>query len=293
MGSVEVTHRRARGARGIDIHYVEAGRGSATRPPVVLLHGFPEFWYGWRQQIPALAEAGFHVIAPDLRGYNRSGKPTRVRDYRMELLVGDVAELVRHVGGGRVSLVGHDWGGIIAWRVAAAHPDMLDRLAILNAPHPAAYIRELWRNPAQLRKSWYAFFFQVPWLPEALVRSNDFALMRRGFRVDPARRGAFSRADIDRYVEAFSRRGALTGAINYYRAAFREGPSKMAGGLRRIDTPTLLVWGMKDRYLDPALTRNLERWVTTLRVERLENASHWVQHDEPETVNRLLIDFLS
>ena len=262
---------------------------------MILLHGFPEFWYGWRHQIPALAAAGLKVVAPDLRGYNLSDKPRRVSDYGMDRLVGDVLALVRQVAGssGRAAVVGHDWGGIIAWRLAMQHPEVVDRLVILNAPHPAAYLRELRRSPAQLMKSWYAFFFQLPWLPEALVRFDDFALLRRGFRLDPSRPSAFTRADVARYVEAFSRPGALTAAINYYRAAFREGPGAMAAAVRRIDVPTLVIWGDGDRYLASELASDLGQWVTHCRVERVPAASHWVQHDEPEVVNRLLLSFLS
>ena len=282
------------GPGGVRLHYVRAGPPDSSRLPVVLLHGFPEFWYGWRHQIPALAATGFSAVAPDLRGYNLSDKPRRVRDYRMERLVGDVLALIRNVAGpaGRAHVVGHDWGGVIAWRLAMWHPEAVGRLAILNAPHPAAYLRELLRSPSQPLKSWYAFFFQLPWLPEAVVGFDSFALLRRGFRADPARAGAFTRADVGRYVEALSRPGALTAAINYYRAAFRAGPGEMSRDVRRIESPTLLVWGERDRYLSPRLAEGLGEWVADLRVERLPAASHWVQHDEPETVNRLLLSFL-
>jgi pimeloyl-ACP methyl ester carboxylesterase len=293
--TLNVTDHFVRGAGGVPIHYVAAGPASGDRPPVVLLHGFPEFWYGWRQQIPALAAAGFHAVAPDLRGYNRSGKPPRVRDYRTEVLVADVLALVRHVARrtGRANIVGHDWGGVVAWHFAMRHPEAVERLVILNAPHPAAYLRELRRSPAQLRRSWYVGFFQLPWLPEALIRFDDFAALRRLFERDPARRGAFTRSDIERYILAFAQPNALSGAINYYRAVFREGPTRITRAVRRIDVPTLAIWGQNDRYLIPQLASGLEPWVTDLRVERLERASHWVQHDEPEAVNRLLLEFLS
>ena len=288
-----MTEGYSAGTAGVRLHYVPAGAGGDGRAPVVQQHGFPELWYAWRHQVTALASAGHDVIAPDLRGYNRSDKPPCVRDYRMELLVADVLALVRDVAGrgARAAVVGHDWGGVIAWRLAMAHPEAVSRLAILNAPHPAAYLRELRRSPAQLLKSWYALFFQLPWLPEALVRCGDFALMKRGFRLDPSRPGAFTRADIDRYVEAFSRPRALTSAINYYRATFRQGPAAF-GAVQRIDAPTLVVWGERDRYLSPRLASDLATWVPNCRIERLPAASHWVQHDEPERVNRLLLSFL-
>jgi epoxide hydrolase 4 len=261
----------------------------------VLLHGFPGFWHCWRHQIPALAEAGFHVLTADLRGYNTSGKPHCVRDYRIENLVEDVVALARHVSPGRtVSLVGHDWGGIVAWYVAMRRPEVVGRLAVLNAPHPAAYLRELRRlGSGQLLRSWYVLFFQLPWLPEALLALDDFVMLRRMLRTDPIRPDAFTAKDIEQYVRAWSQPGALRAGINYYRAAARRGLGRLARDVQPIHTPTLLIWGERDRYLVPELTRGLERWVPNLRAERLPRASHWIMHDEPAAVNRLLVEFLS
>lgn len=257
----------------------------------MLLHGFPEFSYSWRYQMPALAAAGLRALAPDLRGYGKSPKPPRVSDYRIELLAADVVDLIRRECGGRAHLVGHDWGGIVAWWLAMHHPDAVDKLIILNAPHPAAYFREL-RRPAQLLRSWYVGFFQLPWLPEKAIRANRFASLRRLFRTDPTRPGAFNDADIEKYVEAFSAPGALTGPINYYRAAVRSGPAHVTRNVRPVAAPTLVIWGERDRYLVPRNVVGLERWVPDVRVERLPEASHWVQHDAPERVNQLLIEFL-
>jgi len=287
LDSAPLQHGYAPGADGVRLHYVAAGAAGA--PPVVLLHGFPEFWYSWRHQLPALASAGFRALALDLRGYNLSGKPPRVADYRLERLADDVRLFIRGVAGGRAHVVGHDWGGVIAWQLAMRHPDVVERLAILNAPHPAAYLREV-RRPRQLFRSWYAFFFQLPWLPEAVFRFNDFQSLRQTFRTDPARAGAFTDDDIELYVTAFYRRQTLTAAMNYYRAAFR-GMWRFARDSRPVEAPTLLVWGDGDRYLVPENTLGLEKWVPRLRVERLPNASHWVQHDEPDRVNALLIDW--
>jgi pimeloyl-ACP methyl ester carboxylesterase len=279
---------------GVRLHYVECGDPSAGRT-VVLLHGFPGFWHCWRHQIPALAAAGFHVVGPDLRGYNTSGKPACVRDYRIEKLADDVVALARLVSPGRpVSLVGHDWGGIVAWYAAMWRPEAVERLAALNAPHPAAYLRELRRvGSSQVLRSWYALFFQLPWLPEAVLAFDDFAMLRRMLRTDPVRPGAFTPEDIVQYVRAWSQPGALRAGINYYRAAARRGPGRLARDVRRIDTPTLLIWGERDRYLVPDLTRGLEQWVPSLRVERLPRASHWVMQDEPGVVNDLLTGFLA
>jgi pimeloyl-ACP methyl ester carboxylesterase len=221
---------------GIRLHYVEAGDG----PPVVLLHGFPDFWYGWRHQIPALAGAGYRVIAPDLRGYNLSEKPNGLKNYRLEVLVEDVAGLIRSVGGGRAAVAGHDWGGVIAWCLPMRHSELVERLIVLNAPYPGNWAREIWK-PRQLIRSWYQFFFQLPRLPEAWIRANDFAVLRAVLRHDPARRDAIAPEEIEQYVEAFARPGALTSAIDYYRANMRRNPLPLLGSLRRIDTPTLLI----------------------------------------------------
>ena len=276
---------------GVRLHYVEAGAATG-RPLVVLLHGFPEFWYGWRHQIGPLAAAGFHVVAPDMRGYNLSSKPPRVVDYRVGALADDVVSLARDRGHERFHLVGHDWGGVVAWRTAALFGGAVDRLAVLNAPHPAAYLREL-RRPRQLLRSWYVFAFQTPRLPEAAIRARDFAALRTLFRDGPARRGAFTDGDVERYVGAYRQPGALTATINYYRAAARRPWDGAGRGARRIDVPTLVIWGERDRYLVPEMAEGLERWVRNVRVERFPEATHWIQHDEPERVNELLVGFLA
>ncbi len=282
-----VTHRYA-DLGDVRLHYVEAGRG----PLVVLLHGFPEFWYSWRHQIPVLAGAGFRVVAPDMRGYNLSDKPRGVRSYRTELLTRDVARLIEACGEHRAIVIGHDWGGAVAWLFAMRYPTMLERLVIMNAPHPASFMRDL-LNPAQLLRSWYIFFFQAPALPEAGWRAGNFAALRRLLREDPVRRGAFTEDDIRRYVDAFSQPGALTGALHYYRAAVQQNPLTAREALARIDAPVLVIWGMRDRALGPALARPDRRWAPTARVERIAGASHWVQNDAPEQVNALLLDFLT
>jgi pimeloyl-ACP methyl ester carboxylesterase len=271
----------------VRLHVAEAGDG----PPILLLHGFPEFWYAWRHQLPALAAAGFRAIAPDLRGYNLSDKPRGVDRYRLRHLVGDVESLVRETGRPRAAVVGHDWGGAIAWAFAMRHPELVERLVILNAPHPAAYLREL-RSPAQLLRSWYVFFFQLPGLPEWFCRRRDFAMLDRTLRRDPVRPGVFTDEDVRLYKEALGRPGALTSAINYYRAVFRGGLRRARDEVRPLTVPTLLLWGERDRYLGPRLTEGLERWVPKLRIERFADVSHWIQAECPERVNRLMIEFL-
>jgi len=271
----------------VQLHYREAGSG----PLVILLHGFPEFWYSWRHLMPALAEAGYHAIAPDMRGYNLSGKPQGVGAYAIDTLAEDIAALIQHAGERRAHIIGHDWGGAVAWHLAMQHREMVDHLVILNAPHPRAFAREL-RTPRQLWRSRYMMFFQLPVLPEASIRRNDFAKIRRILREDPTRRDAFTDLDIDRYVAALARPWALTSAINYYRAAARFRPLHIPGYSSRIEASTLLIWGDRDKYLGRGLTMDLEHWVPKLTVEHLPDASHWVMADAPDDVERLVMNFL-
>jgi pimeloyl-ACP methyl ester carboxylesterase len=273
-------------ANGIRFHVLEAGAG----PLVLLLHGFPEFSYSWHRQLPALAAAGLHAVAPDLRGYNLSDKPPDVRDYRLRTLVADVAGLISALGAERAVVVGHDWGGAIAWKFAMLHRELLERLAILNAPHPAAFAREL-RRPRQWLRSWYILYFQVPWLPELGLSAGHAHFLKRTLRTEPVSPDAFTDEDIRLYREALMRPGALAAALNYYRALFRC-PGELRHGNRTITAPTLLIWGERDPYLGVGMTDNLTRWVPNLRVERIANASHWVQNDAPQRVNELLVDFL-
>ncbi|HVG46023.1 MAG TPA: alpha/beta hydrolase [Longimicrobium sp.] len=274
----------------VRLHWVEQGAG----PLVVLLHGFPEFWWGWHRQIPALAAAGFRVVAPDLRGYNLSEKPKGAGSYRVSILAQDVASLIHHLGEERAHVAGHDWGGVVAWRLALAHPERVDRLIVLNAPHPAVFNREL-KRPRQFLRSWYAMFFQLPLLPEAVFRANDYATLERIFRKSPARPGAFSDDDVRRYKEAMARPGALTAMLAYYRTFARTlGSSGGSGGReakRTVTRPTLVIWGERDTALNPHNLDGLEEYVPDLRIERLP-ASHWVLADEPERVSERMIRFL-
>jgi len=290
----ELTHDEAV-VNGVRLHYVESGDG----PLVLLLHGFPEFWYSWREQIPALASAGYHVVAPDMRGYNASEKPHGVDAYRTDELVADVTGLIDHFGEERAHVVGHDWGGVVAWQVGIERPERVDKLAVLNAPHPARFREEL-RTPSQLKRSWYMFFFQLPWLPERFLSARGYESIENIFRDSAKNPEAFGEEDVRRYVEAAAQPGALTGSINYYRALFRENvPAELRSVLRGdegsfdVPVPTMLIWGTEDFALGNELTEGLDRWVPDLRIERLSDASHWVQNDRPERVNGLLTDFLA
>lgn len=291
-----VTHRFAH-INGVRLHYVEAqpaaemGSDSTASKLCLALHGFPEFWYSWRHQIPALAAAGFRVVAPDLRGYNLSDKPSGVSAYRIDALLGDVIGLIAHAGAERAAIAGHDWGGVLAWHLAMYHPRVVEKLIILNAPHPAAYQREM-RTWRQLRKSWYVYFFQVPAVPELLLGAGDFEWIDRMLRHQPVHAEAFGPEDVRRYKKALARPGALTAALNYYRAALRHRSQRTAREDAPIDVPVLLLWGERDSYLSVRLTEGLSAWVSNLRVVRIADASHWVQNDAPERVNRLMADFL-
>ncbi len=278
------THREEE-VNGVRLHWVEQGEG----PLVVLLHGFPDFWFTWRRQLPALAAAGFRAVAPDMRGYGLSGKPRGVAEYRMDRLVDDVAGLVARCGATRAHVAGHDWGGAVAWNLPRYHPDLVDRLVILNSPHPAAFRREL-RTLDQLRRSWYVFFFQLPWLPEALLARRRAGFVKGLLRRELVAKDAFTREEIERHREAMLVPGALTAALAYYRAAFRV-RAVPAKGPRRIERPTLVVWGERDSFLSPRLLDGLDRWVADLTVERLPGAGHWVHADAPARVNELLVGF--
>jgi pimeloyl-ACP methyl ester carboxylesterase len=283
---VELKHRYA-DLGDMRLHYVEAGEG----PLVLLLHGFPQFWYEWRHQIPALVEAGFRVVAPDMRGYNLSDKPPGVGAYRVQVLARDVERLILACGEQTAAVVGHDWGAIVAWFAAMRYPERVGRLAILNVPHPARFLDGL-LSPQQLLRSSYVFFFQIPWLPEEVIRAGNFTLLRSVLRRDPVRPGALTAEDIERYTEAMARPGVLTATLNYYRALLRH-PRDTQALLGRIEAPVLVIWGEKDRALSRWLADPPLPWVPNLlRVERLPEASHWVAEDRPREVNALLLDFL-
>lgn len=289
-------HRRE-DVGGIRLHWVESGEGD----PVVLLHGFPDFWYGWRYQIRALAEAGYRAVAPDLRGYNASDKPEGVDAYRLDRLGADVVGLLDRLGEDRAHLVGHDWGGVVAWWVAAHHPERVRRLVVVNAPHPLAMRRAL-RGPRQLLRSWYVLLFQVPGVAERLFRSFDYELAERIMRRDIRRRDVLHETDFVKYTEALSRPGALRSMLSYYRASFRDWARGLLPWTRRriparsgrwaVRASTLVVWGERDPWLGTGLLRDLERWVPEVLLERVAHGGHWVHVEAWERVNRVLLWFL-
>lgn len=280
-----VRHERARGD-GVHLQVAVAGEG----PPVILLHGFPEGRRSWWRQWTPLVEAGFSVLTPELRGYGESDRPLARRDYHLRHLVADVAALVRWTGYPRAHIAGHDWGGIIAWSFAGAHPELLNRLAILNAPHMRLYYEQVWRSP-QLLRSWYVLFFLLPYLPEKAIAARDFAALRRMFRDMPVQRGAFSETEIEAYVRAFSDPGALTAALNYYREALLGRDGTALAVQAQIAADTLVLWGERDLALDRCLLRGLDRVAPRVQVHRIPHAGHWVQNEVPGEVNRALVEF--
>jgi pimeloyl-ACP methyl ester carboxylesterase len=269
----------------VSLHAVVEGSG----PPVLLLHGFPEFWYSWRAQLPALAAAGFRAVAPDLRGYNESDRPEGIGHYTVDKLVADAAGLARAVApGGKVHVVGHDWGGGIAWALAHHHPELVDKLVILNAPHPLLTKRKLFTSPTTALGLWHFFFFQLPFVPEQAMLNNGF--LKAALRGLATRKDAFSDDDLAQYAAALRKPGAATAMLNYYRALRYQLDLKLPG---RISAPTMVIWGDKDKALPAHLLDGLPRYVQgPLRIEHIADASHWVQHDAAERVNELLIRFL-
>jgi epoxide hydrolase 4 len=263
--------------------------GPEHGPAVILLHGFPEFWYSWRKQIEPLAEAGFRVIVPDQRGYNLSSKPGRIRDYRMSELTADVIAIADQIGQEKICLAGHDWGAAVAWSAAMRYPQRIGKLAILNVPHPGVMVRHLRTDPRQMLRSWYMAWFQVPCVPEALFEAMNFAGGVRAMQ-DSSRPGTFSAEDFERYREAWRQPGALTGMINWYRA-LRYDISDRGDIETRVSIPTRVLWGMRDRFLRAEMARESLKYCDEGELFEFPEATHWVQHEEPERVNRLLIEF--
>jgi pimeloyl-ACP methyl ester carboxylesterase len=272
----------------IRLHVVQSG--SRYGPLVILLHGFPEFWYGWRRQIQPLVEAGFRVWVPDQRGYNLSDKPKGISSYRFDELARDVIGLVDAAGVDRCYLAGHDWGAAVAWWVAMHYPERLNKLAILNVPHPAVMVRTLSHDIQQLRRSWYMFFFQIPFLPEAILRNNDCELLVRMLK-GGSKPGSFTPDDINLYQQAWWRRNALTSMLNWYRAALQVPPDFNRD--TRIKTPTLILWGAQDIALGREMAQPSLDLCAEGKLVYFESSSHWVQHDSAESVNQHMVEFFT
>ena len=277
-------HHDTISTNGIKLHYVTQGEG----PLMLMLHGFPEFWYSWRHQIPEFAR-DHKVVAIDLRGYNDSDKPEAKAAYVMAEFIKDIKGVIEGLGYDRCVLVGHDWGGAIAWSFAYAYPGLIDRLIVLNLPHPAKFAEGL-RTPQQLLRSAYIFFFQLPVLPELLIQLNDFQALEAAFKGMAVDKTTFSDDDIEAYKNAFAKRDVLTATLNYYRNVFAQGLTTTDWGI--LTVPTLLIWGEADAALGKELTYGTEKYVQDFRIRYIPNCSHWVQQEQPQLVNQLMRDFL-
>jgi pimeloyl-ACP methyl ester carboxylesterase len=270
---------------GVKLHVAEAG--PETGPLVILLHGFPEFWYGWRHQIAALTHAGYHVVVPDQRGYNLSDKPVGIANYDVDKLSADVIALGAHYTNLPFRLVGHDWGAVAAWWTATRHPEKLRTLCVLNCPHPAVWRDAMANDPEQRRASFYVRVFALPWLPELLMRGRNFRALVTAIR---GSRKHVSDADVEEYRKAWAQPGALTAMINWYRAILRRKFSPVAH--RSIMVPVHIIWGAEDIYARPALAEASKALCHRATLTFLPKATHWVAHDEPEHVNAILLDAL-
>src|SRR5580698_7137957 len=278
---------------GVRLHYVSAGKG----PLIIFLHGFPEFWYEWKDQLPEFAK-DHRAVAPDMRGYNLSEKPAGVEHYEMKDLVEDVRALAEQLGYKKFVLVAHDWGGGVAWSFAIAHPEYLEKLIIINCPHPAIFARELAENPAQQKASLYMLLFRSP-QAEQTLSANNYAGLVEAVLGDGLKTGVFSESDKQAYIAAWSQPGALTGGLNYYRAANLGPPAPGSPvapaadpGSMLVKVPTLVIWGEKDTALLTGNLDGMDQFVPTLTVKRIPDGSHWVIHEKPELVNQYIREFI-
>ncbi|XP_064608920.1 epoxide hydrolase 1-like [Liolophura sinensis] len=281
-------HRLAQ-VKDVHIHYVVAG--NEGKPLMVFVHGFPEFWFSWRHQIKEFKK-NYRVVAIDQRGYNTSSKPLGVLNYTVDKLVDDVSQLITALGYNKCILVGHDWGGVTCWGVAMKYPDLVERLIIMNAPHPSTFLPYLSSTWTQFRKSWYMFLFQLPYLPEFLYRSDDMRSLNRIFlgRRAGVKSGKMSKEDVEAYKYVFSAKGSFTFPINYIRAMTRT--RRIISADDQVTCPTLVLWGDADQFLDTGLIQLAAPYVPKLDVQIIKGASHWVQMDQPEAVNSHISDFL-
>jgi epoxide hydrolase 4 len=269
---------------GVKLHYVTQGKG----PLMLMLHGFPEFWYSWRHQIPEFASR-YKVVAVDLRGYNESDKPTQANAYSLPMLIEDIKGAIYSLGYERCILVGHDWGGAIAWAVTDTYPELIERLIVLNMPHPAKF-REGLRTLPQLLKSWYIFLFQIPFLPEWILSQDNYMGAVKILTQTAMNPVAFSPEAVESYRQAAAKPGAISSMLNYYRNLFRSNGFKRNWQTLRM--PTLLIWGENDAALGKELTFEMQAYVSDLSIRYIPDCGHWVQQEQPQLVNRYIHEWL-
>ncbi|XP_069137121.1 epoxide hydrolase 4-like isoform X2 [Argopecten irradians] len=274
----------------VKLHYVS--NGDEKKPLMLLIHGFPEFWYSWRFQLRAFAK-DYRVVAIDQRGYSESEKPEGYKSYSLDKLVGDIKQLIPALGHRSAVVVGHDWGGAIAWSFAMKHQDMVEKLIVLNCPHPSTFRAHLRKSFDQFKKSWYMFFFQMPYLPEYMLTRDDFksiSIMFTG-RSGGVKVGSLSDDDVEAYKYAFSQPGGFTGPVNFYRSGMKS-KNVFETNVPKIQKPTLIVWGCQDMALSQELPALAKKYVTNLTIKYIQEASHWVQFDTPDIVNEHMREFL-
>ncbi|MCY9010265.1 alpha/beta hydrolase [Bacillus inaquosorum] len=271
---------------GITLHVAAAGPEDG--PLIVLLHGFPEFWYGWKNQIKPLADAGYRVIAPDQRGYNLSDKPDGIDAYRIDTLRDDIIGLITQFTDEKAIVIGHDWGGAVAWHLASTRPEYLEKLIAINIPHPHIMTTVTPVYPPQWLKSSYIAFFQLPDIPEASLKENDYETLDKAIGLS-TRPELFSSEDVSRYKEAWKQPGALTAMLNWYRA-LRKGSLSEKTTCETV--PYRMIWGMEDRFLSKKLAKETERHCPNGHLIFVDEASHWINHEKPAIVNQLILEYL-
>jgi pimeloyl-ACP methyl ester carboxylesterase len=282
---------------GVRLHYATAGKGKL----IMFVHGFPEFWYEWKNQLAEFSR-DYQAVAPDMRGYNLSSKPADVEQYQVKYMIEDIRALAEKLGHKKFTLVAHDWGGAIAWSFAIAHPEYLEKLIIINAPHPGVFQRELRDNPAQQKASQYMLMFRSP-QAEQILSANNYAALVQAVLGEGLKAGHFTAEDKKAYIEAWSQPGALTGGLNYYRAA-RLGPpageaqkGEAATGMNMpslvVKVPTLVIWGEKDTALLTGNLEGLDKFVPNLTIKRIPEGTHWVIHEKPALINSYIREFIT
>lgn len=272
---------------GITLHLMTAGPEKG--PLVLLLHGFPEFWYGWRHHIEPLAAAGYRVIVPDQRGYNLSDKPTGIENYTIDTLRDDIIGLIEQQEQEKAFLVGHDWGGAVAWHIASTRPEYVEKLIPINMPHPAAMPEVMKTYPVQAVLSSYILFFQLPWLPEKVICANRFQFIKQAFHLT-SRNGTFSKEEIEKYDEAWRQPETVTSMLNWYRA-LRKGTYSQINN-QPVTVPVRIIWGRRDQFLSIELVKKSLQLCIDKKAALIDEATHWVTHEQPETVNGLIQRFI-
>jgi len=273
---------------GIRLHCKVGGAGKL----LILLHGFPEFWYAWHHQIPALMEE-YLVVVPDLRGFNKSDKPKGVHNYKLPILVKDIKGIIETFGQEKAMLVAHDWGAALAWELAYDYPEMVEKLMILNGPHPYKMFTNLLFNIRQIFSSWYIFYMQIPFLPEYLMKRNLDQLFERFLVGWSVNKDAFSESDLEKYKEVYRDTATIKAAMSYYRAGVRYAHLLLNGKNKKVQCPVQILWGEDDHALTAKLNDNIEDLCAkNCEVIYIPNCSHWIQHEQPELVSKHILSFL-